>query len=457
MTAAWKKLLTSTAVLLFVAVPCRAQVPVYLPQPSAAAAPTGAANYADPAPIYQTPVYQPPVYQAPTYQPPAYQPPAYPPQVAMQVAAVPTPTPVAPWPAAHNHMNPMPTPVPGMQPAAAAPWTASRTPPTPVNGATSFPAVSLPGYSSGPSGGPAYAQQGPSSYHHSPTAYGPQSSCAPQFYPPGSNDSGYDHGCCGTYDKWCDNFAVISELSAFKGPLDLDGLNGNFGARAGVYGGIPIVKSWGLGAQLGSTAGWYDWKGSLYTGEDDRFQHFITGGVFQRFESTGISVGAVYDWLYDDYYADMYFGQWRAAAGWQFNECNEVGVWAALPDRHDETFVGTPAVLNRFSPVLQGSVYWRHVWNCTASTTIFAGLAETPCDVPVGARAQVPLNNYIALTGGVEYILPGSGGDEGRQEELWNLSIGLTIYPGSAMRVAHSQFRPVLPMADNANFGIYRE
>jgi hypothetical protein len=261
---------------------------------------------------------------------------------------------------------------------------------------------------------------------------------------------------CGGFSNWYDNLSIITEMNAFKGPLDLDGLNGNFGGRVGFFGAVPLMRSWGLGLEAGTTAGLYDWKGTQYTGGGTRYQMFSTVGVFQRFCSTGLGYGIVYDWLVDDYYHDFFFGQWRAAVSWQANAANEFGGWIALPDRRDSAFVGTPAVNNHFSSIVQGNIYWRHVWNCAASTTIFAGLAEQPSNIPFGASGQVALNNYVMLTGGFEYILPSSGGDNGRQEEVWALSAGLAFYPGSAMRVAQSQFRPFLPMADNGNFAIRR-
>lgn len=448
-----------TFVLLAAATPARAQVQLPLP-PSNAPAPT-TPELVDPLPVYHPPVYQPPVYQP-------------------QAEAVPTPTPAA-------------TTVPLYAPSMASrapvvPSVPNAPTPAPIPETIPYSPPSLPGYASG-SGGPAYAQPAPSMYGGGmPTAtydrqnfppYG--STGAPPKYKKwmptysvplcghgcghhGAMQNEYAAGCdpacisdgCGADARWCDNIALITEMNAFKGGLDLDGLNGNFGVRAGVLAGIPIVRSWGLGAELGGTAGVYDWKGSQFTGGGTRYQSFMTAGIFQRFCSTGLGYAVVYDWLIDDYYNDFFFGQWRAAVSWQFNPCNEIGVWVALPDRRDSAFVGTPAVNNYFSSVMQGNVYWRHVWSCAASTTIFAGLAEQPSNIPFGASSQVAINNYVALTGGFEYILPSSGGNDGRQEEIWALSAGLVFYPGSAMRVAQSQFRPFLPMADNGNFAIRR-
>ncbi len=290
---------------------------------------------------------------------------------------------------------------------------------------------------------PAAAQQ--SSY----SPYGP-SYCDPNACCPPA-------AACGTCEGFCDNLAIISMFDAFKNPVDLDGLNANFGKRVGAFGAFPLLREWGIGGQIGGTAGWYDWRGSQFTGDQDRFQNFTSVGIFQRPCGSGFGWGVTHDWLYDDFYADMHFSQFRVAGSYQFQPGNEIGVWAALPQARDEAFIGTPAVQNRFQTLLQGNLYWRQVWCDWASTTVFAGLAESPSDISYGSNVQVAVNRFVAVTGAVEYVLPGSGGNEGHQEEIWNLSLGVTIYPGTAMRNARSQFRPFLPMADNGNMAVWRK
>lgn len=262
--------------------------------------------------------------------------------------------------------------------------------------------------------------------------------------------------CCPP-ENCCDNIGVLTSYTAFKNGIDLDGQNANFGTRYGVFGAVPLLREWGIGAQGGSTVGWSDWKGSQYTGDDTRFQNFITAGVFQRPCGSGFGWAVVHDWLRDDFYADMQFTQFRVAGSYQLLPGSEIGVWAALPQGRDETFVGTPAVLNRFQTLLQGNLYWQQAWSDWAWSNMFIGMAESPSDITYGSNVQVALTSFVAITGSAAYALPGSGGNDGYQEEIWNLSLGLTFYPGSAMRNARSQFRPFLPMADNGNMAIWRQ
>jgi hypothetical protein len=135
----------------------------------------------------------------------------------------------------------------------------------------------------------------------------------------------------------------------------------------------------------------------------------------------------------------------------------EIGVWGTLRQARDETFVGTPAVLNRFETLTQYNLYWQQAWSDCAWSNVFVGTSEDPGDITYGCNAQVAVTRWVALTGGMEYVLPGSGGSEGRQEEIWNLSFGIALYPGTAMQTARSRYRPLLPMADNGNMAVIRE
>lgn len=257
-------------------------------------------------------------------------------------------------------------------------------------------------------------------------------------------------------EPWYTNFAAISTLDAFKTPMDLDGLNANFGKRVGAIGSFPIWREMGFGGQISSTAAWYDWKGSQFTGHDMRFQNFNSVGLFVRSCKTGLGFGIAHDWLYDDYYAKFHLSQFRVAGSWEINCNNEVGFWGALPQRRDSAFVGTPAVNNQFQSLVQGNLYWKHYWSDYAWSSTYAGLAESPSDISYGANVQVAVNRFVAVTGAATYVVPGSGGDIGRQEEIWNLSFGFLFYPGTAMAAQRSQFRPMFAPADNGNFATWR-
>jgi hypothetical protein len=280
-------------------------------------------------------------------------------------------------------------------------------------------------------------------------------SCGPYY--PGQNCAPGVPCACAPREPWYTNVALFSTADAFKTPVDLDGLNGNFGRRVGGIASFPIFRDWGLGGQVSSSAGWYDWKGTLYTGDQQRYQNFNSIGLFARSCTTGLGFGIAHDWLYDDYYTGLNLSQFRVAASWEVNCNNEVGFWGALPQRRDSAFVGAPAVNNEFQSLTQGNLYWKHYWTDAAWTNIYAGLAESPSDISYGANTQVAVTSFLAITGAFTYVVPGSGGNIGREEEIWNLSFGLVFYPGTAMAAQRSQFRPMFAPADNGNFATWRK
>jgi len=259
------------------------------------------------------------------------------------------------------------------------------------------------------------------------------------------------------HEPFYTNVALISTLDAFKTPMDLDGLNANFGRRVGAIGSFPIWREMGFGGQVSSTAGWYDWKGTQFTGDEMRFQNFNSVGLFVRSCKTGLGFGVAHDWLYDDYYNKFHLSQFRVAGSWEINCNNEVGFWGALPQKRESVFIGTPSVENHFESLVQGSLYWKHYMSDCGWMSIYGGLAESPSDIACGGNLQVAVNRFVAVTGAATYVVPGSGGNEGRQEEIWNVSVGLMFYPGTAMAAQRSQFRPMFAPADNGNFATVRQ
>ena len=182
--------------------------------------------------------------------------------------------------------------------------------------------------------------------------------------------------------------------------------------------------------------------------------------MFQRInrEEGVLTWGFAYDWLFDNYYDDFNFGQWRVKAAWEFNPCDEVGILTTLPE-HGSTgtipnFFGTVDVLN-FRPITQGYVYWRHTWDNNASLTGRFGVAERPGEFVFGGESRVPLTKNLALTGDFSYIRPDTGGGPvGQTQEVWNVSVGIEIVLGGIGRGCASRFQPFLPVANNGSMAV---
>jgi hypothetical protein len=255
------------------------------------------------------------------------------------------------------------------------------------------------------------------------------------------------------------NLDFASSVEAFKGPMDLEDLNGNFGVGLGLNAGMPLFRRLGVGLQAGTKEILSDFHGTLYTDRGTRSQDFTSFGLFQRIPrgEGSIAWGFTYDWLFDHYYADFTFTQWRIKAAWEMNPWNEVGGWATIRERGDsaELSQGESTLPVQFRPANQGNFYWKHTWCNDVSLTGRMGLAQDPGEMVFGMDGRVPLSPRLALTSSFTYILPGAaGGTVGRDGEFWNVSMGLEFVPGGFRRCLAARFTPLLPVADNGTMAI---
>ncbi|MHC4404394.1 MAG: DUF6666 family protein, partial [Planctomycetota bacterium] len=222
----------------------------------------------------------------------------------------------------------------------------------------------------------------------------------------GCDYPGYASGDRGCY-RFLENLQLFGTVDGFKGPLDLDGLNGNFGVRLAANAGFPVFAGWGLGGQAGAGVVISDFHGTQFTGSNARTQTFATLGLFQRNPSWAqrLSYGLAFDWLNDDYYTNFNFSQWRLKLGWELDECREIGIWASIPQRDDTAVLPNPPAVggtsvNRFDAISQGVFYYRRYWDGGKQTSLWAGLAEEPGEFVMGADAKMPLTSALAIVGG---------------------------------------------------------
>jgi hypothetical protein len=257
---------------------------------------------------------------------------------------------------------------------------------------------------------------------------------------------------------------MFTGIEAFKGPLDVGNANGNFGLRIGANGAVPIFQKLGIGLQAGMAADLTNLEGSPYPFPNAtlRDQIFTTVGMFQRInrgDNGAFTWGFAYDWLFDDYYANFHFGQWRVKGEWEVDAYDAFGAQASLPEHGstEDTLVnldGSPLVIS-FKPLTQGYLYWTHTFENCASVTGKFGVAERPGNFVFGADGCVPLTRNFALTGGFTYIMPDSGaGPIAQTQEIWNVSVGVEFVPGGFRHCGALRFRPFMPVADNGSFAV---
>lgn len=201
-----------------------------------------------------------------------------------------------------------------------------------------------------------------------------------------------------------------------------------------------------------------------------REQIFTTIGMFQRItgEQGAFTWGFAYDWLFDNYFSDFNFGQWRVKAAWEFNPCNEIGIQASLPE-HGSTgsiYDFTTAAYDQFTfrPIAQGSLYWKHTWCNDASLAGRLGLAERPGSIVFGADGRMPLTKNLALTSTFSYIMPNAAAGpntsfegSGQGQEIWNVSVGIEFVLGGRRGCGCATgCLPFLPVADNGSLAVHQ-
>jgi hypothetical protein len=255
---------------------------------------------------------------------------------------------------------------------------------------------------------------------------------------------------------------VSATADAFQGPMDLDGLNANFGVRVAVNGALPISRALGIGLQAGTSGAFADFHGTQYTGSRVRSQNFTTVGIFQRLclGQGAIKYGFAFDWLFDDYYTSFTMSQWRVKLGWEVSSVAEIGLWSTIPNDGDDVELGAdPALmrLEQFKPFSQGALYWTRCWTNGTTTTAYVGIADEPGEWVFGGDARIPMGGSLAFIGNLHYILPSAGGMKGQEEETWNLGLGFEWTPSPcANRCRVGKFTPLFRLADNGTMAVRR-
>jgi len=252
-------------------------------------------------------------------------------------------------------------------------------------------------------------------------------------------------------------------VEGFKGPLDLDNRNGNFGTTFALNAGVPVAKRLGIGMQGGVSAVLTDFHGTEFTGDTIRVQDFITVGVFQRISRGGpnsLNWGFTYDWMADRYYSSMYMSQWRVQISYELNPFCEIGLWACIPDEGDFARVGSERfgyTTENFKPLPQGNFFIRRRWMNNFTATAWMGIIEEPGELVFGGDARVPISRHLSFVGSFNYVLPSANGAPGQDEEMWYVSVGIELAPfATGCRAFDEKFRPLFPLANNGTFSIRR-
>ena len=226
---------------------------------------------------------------------------------------------------------------------------------------------------------------------------------------------------------------------------------------------MPVLPRLGVGFQAGTSVVLSNLKGSPYPEPDAtiRDQIFTTVGMFQRInrEEGAFTWGFAYDWLFDDYYSNFHFGQWRVKAAWEFNPCNEIGIQAAVPEHGSTGYI--PDLYRQhprraFQADCARQLVLEHTWSNDASLTGRFGMAERPGLFVFGSESRVPLTKNLALTSDFTYIMPNAGGRArcARPRKSGMSRSVIEFVLGGFGHGCSGRFQPFLPVADNGSLAV---
>ncbi len=266
---------------------------------------------------------------------------------------------------------------------------------------------------------------------------------------------------------------IFVDYDAFRGIADGGWENNgirtgfNFATRLGQFSELT-----GIGLQVGASVGVYDWGGTDYRLQNQNLpetQGFFTYGLYRKpTEGSHITGGLVQDWSYNRTYGvfgqSPTLSQLRGQLGYAVSASNEFGVWGTAHVLSSTLNVPTFGP-TKWQSVNQLSAYWHHKWHAGGPDTwISVGQPSydrlagggSLGDYLVTATAACPLSDVVSVFSSVTYLhQSGAPGGESSNDEAWNFTVGISIYPGRNARsntVAGQRWMPLLPVANNGSF-----
>lgn len=272
-------------------------------------------------------------------------------------------------------------------------------------------------------------------------------------------------------------FALSVGVENFRGLPDAGGSD-NYGVKAGgeVATPFPYLSKYGVGLQIGGSYGAYDFAGRAHSHvRGVQSQAFLTAGLFVRpHGDSSLSVGIVYDWMFNNNYAQYAANptleQVRGQIAYYITACDELGVWGTYDTRkarkidHHRTF----DFCIDYRAISQGNIFWRHLFGQGVESTVWFGVplrnridrsrSNKPGKYIIGLEFAVPFFESWAIVGRACYMQPGTrNGPVGSREYTSNIAINLVYYfggdPNISRRDSSAQaWMPYMPTANNSNF-----
>ena len=248
-------------------------------------------------------------------------------------------------------------------------------------------------------------------------------------------------------------------LDGSKQPQDF-GVNANLGVQGRLQYSAPLVEQLGIGYQLGTAvvgSGNAVQVFELLGESRERFQSFTTAGLFQRLPN-GFVWGGVYDFLYQESFDDFRLSQWRILASFDLGTNSELGVETSFKGQSNRGKFNSDSV--ELQSIEQIHVFWRKTWQTGIETKNWLGMADSHGEENIitgglprkqnalvfGAEFHAPLNNWLALYGEANLIMPADTG-------VVDAFLGIEVSPNGRSGLNYaSQYRALVPVASNPTF-----
>ena len=245
-----------------------------------------------------------------------------------------------------------------------------------------------------------------------------------------------------------------------RSPIDLED-TGNTGGNFAVNWGSVRPVFGGLHVQAGVRGVFTDLNGEIANGfitDDCRSQLFWTAGLYFRanqYSTEGLSMGVVYDSLREKYYRKYELSQLRTEVSYTFCGGTTIGFRGAfgLEDGMcDLVRIAPTLTIEAKAEVTDyyvGFMRWNFAQGGEAS--IFGGGTKSSGGI-IGGSVEAPLTDCFALKCSGAYVFGKKRGLTEREEETWNMSMGLVWYLDGGARNGATSPRPLFDVADNGSF-----
>ncbi len=269
--------------------------------------------------------------------------------------------------------------------------------------------------------------------------------------------------------------SLFGGVENFRGIPEFDGGN-NYGVCIGfsTAAPIPYLCTYGLGCQLGGSYAALDFAGRGWNSSNKKSiqsQEFLTLGFFLHpHPQIPMSVGIVYDWMFNQNYSifakNPTLQQLRGQFGFFATRSDEIGCWGTYDIKKTDKIQNYSAYDFKitYRPIAQANFFWRHLYGNGVESNVWIGaplrnrlnrkISNRPGKYIVGLELNVPFFEDWVFAGKASYMQPGTKtGVYGEREYGSNISINIVyFFGGNPNTTENSAWLPYMPIADNSNF-----